>query len=148
MKAIPWITSGRRFGPEIFRHFFLADIISLKTMAGAVFRFRHPLVLRVRFRTVAKTLSIADRKAIAEQFAGRWGSLSGCSSNARPGGRRKSAEHRVLKAHDLITSPAFTVIKAASEFKDKTTGINQLWQTDFTYLKVLGWGWFYLSTIC
>ena len=49
--------------------------------------------------------------------------------------------------HDLITSPAFIVIKAASEFKDKTTAINQLWQTDFTYLKIIGWGWFYLSTI-
>ena len=45
--------------------------------------------------------------------------------------------YRILKAHDLITSPAFIVIKAASEFKDKTTAINQLWQTDFTYLKVL-----------
>lgn len=38
-------------------------------------------------------------------------------------------------------------IKAADEFKDKTTASNQMWQTDFTYLKVIGWGWFYLSTI-
>jgi len=59
----------------------------------------------------------------------------------------EASVYRLLKAHDLITSPAFIVIKAANEFKDKTTAINQLWQTDFTYLKVIGWGWFYLSTI-
>ena len=59
----------------------------------------------------------------------------------------EASVYRLLKEHDLITSPAFIVIKAASEFKDKTTAINQLWQTDFTYLKVIGWGWFYLSTI-
>ncbi|MFY9958420.1 hypothetical protein [Bradyrhizobium sp.] len=39
--------------------------------------------------------------------------------------------------HDLVTSPAYAVIKAADEFKDKTTAINQLWQTDFTYLKCI-----------
>ena len=59
----------------------------------------------------------------------------------------ETSVYRLLKAHDLITSPAFIVMKAADEFKDKTTAPNQLWQTDFTYLKVTGWGWFYLSSV-
>ena len=59
----------------------------------------------------------------------------------------EASVYRLLKAHGLITSPAFVVIKAADEFRDKTTAPNQLWQTDFTDLKVIGWGWFYLSTI-
>jgi len=59
----------------------------------------------------------------------------------------ESSVYRILKAQDLITSPAYVVIKAAEEFFDKTTAINQLWQTDFTYFKLIGWGWVYLSTI-
>jgi putative transposase len=59
----------------------------------------------------------------------------------------EASVYRLLKAHDLITSPAFFVLKAADEFRDKTTAPNQLWQTDFTYLKVIGWGWFYLSSV-
>ena len=59
----------------------------------------------------------------------------------------EASVYRLLRAHGLITSPAFAVMKAADEFHDKTIAPNQLWQTDFTYLKVTGWGWFYLSII-
>ena len=59
----------------------------------------------------------------------------------------EASVYRLLKALDLIASPAYIVIKAADEFKDKTTAPNQLWQTDFTYLKFLGWGWYYLSSV-
>jgi hypothetical protein len=38
----------------------------------------------------------------------------------------EASVYRILKAHDLITSPAFVVIKAADEFRDKTTAPNQL----------------------
>jgi transposase InsO family protein len=37
-------------------------------------------------------------------------------------------------------------LKAAERFTNPTTAVNQLWQTDFTYLKVTGWRWYYLST--
>ena len=59
----------------------------------------------------------------------------------------ESSVYRILKEADLITAPDYVVIKAAEEFKDKTTAINQMWQTDFTYFKIIGWGWYYLSTI-
>jgi len=59
----------------------------------------------------------------------------------------EATAYRILKEHDLVTSPAWIVIKAADRFDQPTTAINQLWQTDFTYLKVMGWGWYYLSTV-
>ena len=39
------------------------------------------------------------------------------------------------------------LLSAANEFKDKTEFVHQMWQTDFTYFKVIGWGWYYLSTV-
>ncbi len=34
-----------------------------------------------------------------------------------------------------------------TRFLKKTTRVNEMWQTDFTYLHVKGWGWYYLSTV-
>ena len=59
----------------------------------------------------------------------------------------ESTVYRLLKAQDLITSPAFIVMQAADEFAHPAKRGNELWQTDFTYLKVIGWGWYYLSTV-
>ena len=55
--------------------------------------------------------------------------------------------YRLLKAHDLITSPAYVVIKVADQFHTKTTRVNEMWQTDFTYFKIIGWGWMCLSIV-
>jgi putative transposase len=59
----------------------------------------------------------------------------------------ESSVYRILKVHDLIPSPAYTVITAADKYVNPTTRVNQLWQTDFTYLKVNEWGWYFLSSV-
>jgi transposase InsO family protein len=59
----------------------------------------------------------------------------------------ESSVYRILKNCDLVTALAFIVMKAADKFSNPTTAVNQIWQTDFTYLKVTGWGWYYLSTV-
>lgn len=59
----------------------------------------------------------------------------------------ESSVYRILKAHNLITSPAYTVIQARDKFPEPTRRVNELWQTDFTWLKVIHWGWYYLSTV-
>ena len=59
----------------------------------------------------------------------------------------ESSVYRILKAHDLITSPQFMVMSAADSFQNPTHEVHELWQTDFTYFRVVGWGWYFLSTI-
>ncbi len=59
----------------------------------------------------------------------------------------ESSVYRILKKRGLITSPAYIVMRAGDEFRDKTCRPNEMWQTDFTYFKIVGWGWYYLSTI-
>ncbi len=59
----------------------------------------------------------------------------------------ESSVYRILKSYDLITSPAYIVLSANDKFRKPTRRVNELWQTDFTYFKILGWGWYYLSTV-
>ena len=59
----------------------------------------------------------------------------------------ESSVYRILKSRGLIQAPAFEVVKAADKFHHPTVRVNQMWQTDFTYFKVIGWGWYYMSTV-
>ena len=59
----------------------------------------------------------------------------------------ESSVYRILKAHDLVTSPQFIVMSAADVFQNPTRYVHELWQTDFTYFRVVGWGWYFLSTV-
>jgi len=59
----------------------------------------------------------------------------------------ESSVYRLLKQYDLITSPAYILLQASDKFHTPTRRINELWQTDFTYFKLVGWGWYFLSTV-
>ncbi len=59
----------------------------------------------------------------------------------------ESSVYRILKSRDLITSPTHIVMKAADHFKDPPARVNELWHTDFSFLKIVHWGWYYLTTI-
>jgi len=92
----------------------------------------------VRQRVVDLALAVPERtpRELAWQFTDREGHFLS-----------ESSVYRILKAYDLITSPAFVVLTAGKTFPHPTARPNELWQTDFTYLHIVGWGWYYLSTV-
>ncbi len=59
----------------------------------------------------------------------------------------ESSVYRILKANGLIAPASFMLMSASDSFHDQTNRPNQMWQTDFTYFKIHGWGWYYLSTV-
>ena len=65
-----------------------------------------------------------------------------CAPDAAPAGPIDPG----LRGHERHRR-ALDCIKPADAFKDKTTAPNQLSQTISPYLKVIGWGWLYLSTV-
>ncbi len=59
----------------------------------------------------------------------------------------QSSVYRILKEADLITNPAYVLMSASKAFQHPTTRVHEMWQTDFTYFRIVHWGWYYLSTV-
>ncbi|WP_164111880.1 MULTISPECIES: transposase family protein [Sphingobacterium] len=59
----------------------------------------------------------------------------------------ESSVYRILKNKGLISAPCHILISASDEFKDKTSFVHEMSQTDFTYFRIKGWGDYYLSSI-
>ena len=51
----------------------------------------------------------------------------------------ESSVYRILKVYVLMTSPSYIVISARDKFKCPTKRVNELWQTDFSYFKIIYW---------
>ena len=93
---------------------------------------------RSKFGTASLTRCVSGSSILALDAPGcRRGKLATRFTDKESYFVSEASVYRLLKAHDLITSPAFMVMKAADEFKDKTTVPNQLWQTDFTYARTM-----------
>jgi putative transposase len=54
--------------------------------------------------------------------------------------------YRILRRAGLVKSPEMKLL-AGKEYQRKTTGSHQLWATDASYFRVVGWGYYYLVTV-
>lgn len=59
----------------------------------------------------------------------------------------ESTCYRLLKRHGLVKPAAVVGFAAEKEYRRKTSRSNELWATDGAYLKVAGWGYYYLVTV-
>ncbi len=58
----------------------------------------------------------------------------------------ESTVYRILKREGLVKRQEME-IPAAKEYHTKTTRPHQMWATDASYFKVVGWGYYYLVTV-
>jgi putative transposase len=58
----------------------------------------------------------------------------------------ESTVYRILRREGLVKTPEMR-LAAGKEYHRKTTGPHQLWATDASYFRVVGWGYYYLVTV-
>ena len=58
----------------------------------------------------------------------------------------ESTVYRILRRAGLVKRPEMR-LAAGKEYHRKTTGPHQMWVTDASYFRVMGWGYYYLVTV-
>jgi len=58
----------------------------------------------------------------------------------------ESTVYRILRREGLVKRPEVQLV-AGKEYHTKTTGPHQMWATDASYFRVVGWGYYYLVTV-
>ena len=59
----------------------------------------------------------------------------------------ESSVYRILKRNGLIKALEKKTFPAGPEYRVKTKRVNEMWQTDASYLFVKNWGWYYLISV-
>ena len=54
--------------------------------------------------------------------------------------------YRILRREGLVKRQEMQLV-AAKEYHTKTTRPHQMWATDASYFRVVGWGYYYLVTV-
>ncbi len=58
----------------------------------------------------------------------------------------ESTVYRLLKREGLVKPPDMKLL-AGKEYQRKTSGPHQMWATDASYFRVVGWGYYYMVTV-
>ena len=58
----------------------------------------------------------------------------------------ESTVYRILRREGLVKRPEMRLV-AGKEYHRKTPGPHQMWATDASYFRVVGWGYYYLVTV-
>lgn len=113
------------------------------------YRWRHPTDPKERVRPWNRITPNEDRRilAIAREFpelSSR--QLSAWITDNEGFAVSESTVYRILRREGLVKRQEFQ-IEAAKEYHTKTTHPHQMWATDASYFKVVGWGYYYLVTV-
>jgi putative transposase len=121
-----------------YQRFQEEGIVGLETKPPQEKRFWNRIPDSVREQVVELALEYSDQscRQLAWQFTDENGYFIS-----------ESSVYRILKGYDLLENPAFEIIPVKEKFEKPTKRVNEIWQTDFTQFKIVGWGWYYLSTV-